>query len=299
MTFGEEAVRSVVGKLLCGNDYRDEVINAVNAEFFDFTLGFFREIVDAKISGHDINLEWYRERFIDGVAPDDAVIYAGLNRKTITNIYGTSAREIMLDAARNNFVYLRGILSELENDAGNNLAVTITISHNDISVRLSLAESLIVINALATKKLQIRGGAWSAIGKRVEKPLVDELCRRAGVPEEYIDRKPFRRDKSLPYDRETDYRLLDMAGKICRVEVKLMGRGNPESADVTIARDTDILIADTLSTQSQSQLISRGTQFLTLHNNPTILQDFSNILDSLNIPHKNKNGPIPSAGIRP
>lgn len=78
-----------------------------------------------------------------------------------------------------------------------------------------------------------------------------------------------------------------------------MGRGNPESADVTIARDTDILIADTLSTQSQSQLTSRGTQFLTLHNNPTILQDFSNILDSLNIPHKNKNSPIPSAGIRP
>lgn len=41
-------------------------------------------------------------------------------------------------------------------------------------------ESLIVINALATKKIQIRGSSWSSIGKKVEKPLVDELCRRAG-----------------------------------------------------------------------------------------------------------------------
>ena len=49
-------------------------------------------------------------------------------------------------------------------------------------------ESLIVINALATKKLQIRGGAWSSIGKKVEKPLVDELCRLAGVPAENIDK---------------------------------------------------------------------------------------------------------------
>ena len=65
-----------------------------------------------------------------------------------------------------------------------------------------------MINALATKKLQIRGGAWSAIGKKVEKLLVDELCRRAGVPVQNIDDRPFTRDKKKPYDRETDYKLL-------------------------------------------------------------------------------------------
>jgi len=181
--------------------------------------------------------------------------------------------------------YLRGILRELENDAENNLAVTITISHNNISVRLSLVESLIVINALATKKLQIRRGAWNSIGKRVEKPLVDELCRRAGVPEKFVDRENFRRDKNLPYDRETDYRLISMAGKVYRVEVKLMGRGNPESADMTIARDTDILIADTLSEQSQSQLKERGTEYLMLRGNSRILLSFVKILDKLEIPH--------------
>ena len=107
MTFGEEAVKSTVSKLLSGNDYRDEVINAVNCVFFDFSIKFFREIVGAKINGHDINLEWYRERFIDG-----------------------------------------------------------------------------------------------------ENIPIDELCRMAGVPKRNID-KNFTRDKNLPYDRETDYKLIN------------------------------------------------------------------------------------------
>ncbi len=176
MTFGEEAVKTTVSKLLSGFDYRDEVINAVNAVFFDFSIHFFKQIVSAKINGNNINMEWYNERFIkaDNITPDDAAIYAVLNKKTITNIYGHASRKIMLNAAADNFAYLRSLLEELENDAQNDLAVTISISHNDVTVNLSLSESLIVINALATKKLQIRGGAWSAIGKRVEKPLLDE-----------------------------------------------------------------------------------------------------------------------------
>ena len=205
MTFGEKSIAATISKLLSGEDYRDEVVNAINALFFDFSIKFFREIVDAKFRGHDINMEWYSRHFIESekITPDEAAIYAGLNRKTITNIYGTASREVVLDAARNNFAYLRSLLAELETDAENDLAVSISISYNSITVKLSLTESLLVINALATKKLQIRGGAWSAIGKRVEKPLLDELCRRAGVPAKCIDRN-FTRDKTLAYDRETD-----------------------------------------------------------------------------------------------
>lgn len=286
MTFGEESVKSTVSKLLSGSDYRDEVINAVNSVFFDFCIKFFREIVDAKYYGENINMSWYLEHFIDAenIPPEEAVIYAGLNRKTVTNIHGHATLKIMLDAARSNFEYLRSMLAELENDAENDLAVTISISYHNIAVRLSLAESLIVINALATKKLQIRGGAWSAIGKRVEKPLLDELCKMAGVPEENIDRT-FTRDRSLPYDRETDYKLISSAGRVYRVEVKLMGRGNPESADATIARDSDIFIADTLSEQNCNQLKARGIEYLILRGNADILHGFTEILCRLDIPH--------------
>ena len=288
MTFGEEAVRNTVSRLLSGYDYREIIVHAIDKLFFDFFVKFFREIVYAKFDGGNINMAWYIEHFIDGdnVSPDDAVIYAGLNRKTITNIYGTSARKIMLDTSKNNLESLSAVINEIEKNSEDDFALSTKITHNDITVELSLTESLLVINALAAKKLQIIGGAWSAIGKRVEKPLVDELCRRAGVPEEFIDRKNFRRDKNLPYDRETDYRLKSITGKVYRVEVKLMDRGNPESADVTIARDTDIFIADTLSGQAQSQLKERGTEYLTLRDNDRIIPDFTEILDRLRIPRR-------------
>lgn len=41
---------------------------------------------------------------------------------------------------------------------------SVKISFKEVKVNLTLLESLLVINALATKKIQIRGGAWSSIG---------------------------------------------------------------------------------------------------------------------------------------
>ena len=288
MTFEEEAIKNTVSKLICGKDYRDEVINSINTIFFDFSINFFKQIVNAKMNNQEINMDWYKEYFMspNNFTPDEIAIFAGLNKKTITNIYGTSSREIVLTAANNNFEYLRSLLNELENDADSGLAIEIKISYNKINVELSLTESLLVINALATKKIQIRGGAWSSIGKKVEKPLLDELCKIAGVPAQNIDNSTFRRNRNLDYDREVDYKLISRTGKNYRTEVKLMGKGNPESADATIARDSDIFIADTLSEQNCAQLKSRNIHYLVLKNNENSINDFIKILDDLDIPHK-------------
>ena len=67
-----------------------------------------------------------------------------------------------------------------------------------------------------------------------------------------------------------------------------MGKGNPESADATIARDTKIFVADTLSTQNKAQLKQRGIEFVELKNNPDSLHDFKEILEKLNIPYDKK-----------
>lgn len=114
-----------------------------------------------------INLEWYQNYFIGSghFSPDESAIYAGINKKTITNMYGTASKEVVLDVANQNFEYLSSLVSTLENDVDQGLAVNIKISYHQVTVDLSLSESLLVINALATKKMQIRGGAWSSIGK--------------------------------------------------------------------------------------------------------------------------------------
>lgn len=286
MTFENQVIENTINKLVQGEDYREEVINAINVEFLDFTVHFFKEIVNAKINSEDISLEWYKKNFInnDTLNPADSAIYAGMNKKTITNIYGTANKEVVLDVANSNFEYLVTMLEELENDINSNIGISIKLTYNNIYAELNLTESLLVINALATKKMAIRGGAWSSIGKKVEKPLVTKLCRMCKVPFVNIDASVFKKNEELDFDREVDYRLINEEGEPVRVEVKLMGRGNPESADVIFARDTRLFIADTLSEQNKNQFRANNVEFLELKGNKNIVEEFREILKRLNIP---------------
>lgn len=290
MRFDKIVIKQTVDKLISGKDYREEVINAINVEFLDFALEFFKKILQAKMNDTNINLDWYKKNFINNneIKPDEAAIFAGMNKKTVSNIYGSATKEIMINVANSNIDYLETILKSLGNES-DNIGISMKISYKNISVELNLSESLLVINALATKKIALRGGAWSSIGKRVEKPLMLELCRLSGVPKEYINADIFKKDGELDFDREVDFKLLSKdKSKIYSVEVKLMGKGNPESADAVIARDTNIFIADTLSLQNKNQLKSLNIEFLELKNNQNSIADFKKILQRLAIPYNPK-----------
>lgn len=287
MRFNEIVIQQTIDKLISGKDYREEVINAINIEFLDFALEFFKKILNAKMNDTNINLDWYKKNFINNekIKPDDAAIFAGMNKKTVSNIYGSATKEIMINVANSNIDYLESILQSLGNET-ENIGISIKISYKNISVELNLSESLLVINALATKKIALRGGAWSSIGKRVEKPLMLELCRLCEVPKDFINSDIFKKNGELDFDREVDFKLFNKdKSKIYRVEVKLMGKGNPESADAVIARDTNIFIADTLSLQNKNQLKSLNIEFLELKNNRNSLADFKKILNKLEIPN--------------
>ena len=286
MTFDDLVVNNTVEKLIIGEDYRQEVVNFINSSFLDFALVFFKKILDAKLHNIGINIDWYKKYFIqeDNFSADEAIIFAGINKKTISNIYGSATKEIMLNVANENIDYLQSLLNMLE-DSNDNIGVIIKISYNGISVELNLSESSLVINALATKKIALRGGAWSSIGKRVEKPLMIKLCKLCGVSKKFINSEVFKKNNEMDFDREVDFKLYDSTkDKEFRVEVKLMGKGNPESADAVIARDSDIFIADTLSEQNKNQLKSRGVEFLELKNNKNCVDDFKKILEKLDIP---------------
>ncbi len=213
----------------------------------------------------------------------DIAIYAGINKKTICNIYGSETREIVLEVAQGNIDYLEKLLDALGESA--DIGLCLKITYKNVSVELNLNESLLVINALATKKIALRGGAWSSVGKKIEKPLMLALCQKCGVKKEFYNAKTFSKDKRLVYDREVDFRLYNTdKSKEYRVEVKLMGKGNPECADAVMARESDIFIADTLSEQNKRQLGAWGIEFLELKSNENCVENFKQILKKLSIP---------------
>ncbi|OEG70171.1 restriction endonuclease [Candidatus Endomicrobiellum trichonymphae] len=289
MTFEKEIIDNAVSKLIKGDDYRDEVVNAINVSFLDFAVDFFKKIITAKIKENNVDLAWYKKHFIaaDNISSDDKAIFSGINKKTITNIHGSATKKIVLDIASANFEYLSELISSLEKDSESGIVLNIKISYKEVSVELSLIESLLVINALATKKIAIRGGAWSSIGKKIEKPLLLKLCKLCKVPKEYINSSVFKKNEALNFDREVDFKLYDsIKEKEYRVEVKLMGRGNPESADVIYARGTDIFIADTLSEQNRNQLKFENIEYIEMKGNLHCVADFKILLEKLDIPCK-------------
>lgn len=286
MTFDDLVVNNTVEKLIRGEDYRQEVVNFINSSFLDFALVFFKRILEAKMDNIGINIDWYKKYFIqeNNFSADEAIIFAGINKKTISNIYGSATREIMLNVASENIDYLKSLLDMLE-DNNDSIGIIIKISYNSISIELNLNESLLVINALATKKIALRGGAWSSIGKRVEKPLMIKLCELCKVPKDFINSEVFKKNNKMDFDREVDFKLYNSKkDKEFRVEVKLMGKGNPESADAVIARESKIFVADTLSEQNKKQLKSLRVEFLKLKNNKNCVDDFKKILKKLDIP---------------
>jgi hypothetical protein len=285
MTLTEQVVRNIIKKLLKGDDYRIEVVSLINSEFLQFAIDFFKKIVDAKLRNQDITVDWYKKEFLDpSLSSEDIAINAGLNKKTIHNMYNSSTKSIVIDASNQHYDYLFTEIKNLvENDP--DIDLILTIKFKGVSVDLNINESLIVINSLAVKRAALRGGLWSTAGKRVEKPLMQTLCKLYDVPNEnYYLKINNTLIQDADFTREVDF-YLTQGGDQYKCEVKLMGIGNPESADAVIARDSRVFIADKLSITNKKQLDSLNIEWVELRSKEGFKR-FEKVLDQLNIPHK-------------
>ena len=287
MTLTEQIVKNIITRVIKSEDYRIEIVNLINAEFLQFSVDFFKKIVTAKLNSEDITIDWYRKCFIsDNLSSEEIAINAGLNKKTISDMYGSATRSIV-EASNEHFESLYQSIQTLV-EIEKEIDLVLTIKLKGVSVDLNVSESLVVINTLAVKRAALRGGLWSTAGKSVEKYLMLTLCKLFKVPESNYDAKHFLKDKGKKVDREIDFYLLEKDNKyLC--EVKLMGKGNPESADAIIARSTNIFVADTLSQQNKNQCDELGIHWIALRD-VNGFRKFKSILEQLEIPHSNYTG---------
>jgi len=284
MTITDQVAKNIIRKLLKGEDYRIEIVTLINAEFLQFAIDFFKRIVDAKLKSKNITVDWYKKEFLNPSLPArDIAINAGLNKKTIHNMFNSSTKEIVIDASNEHYDTLYVTIKNLV-ESEHDLDLTLTIKFKGVSVDLNVSESLIVINTLAVKRAELRGGLWSTAGKRVEKPLMQTLCKLYDVPDKnYAIKMKARLVQDSDFEREVDFYLVEGKNQY-KCEVKLMGRGNPESADAVIARDSKVFVADKLSETNKKQLDSLGIEWVELRNDKGF-QRFEIVLNHLRIPH--------------
>ncbi len=284
MTLTQQVTKNIIKKLLKGDDYRIEIVTLINAEFLQFAIDFFKSVAEAKLNNRNIDVDWYKKEMLDlDLSPDEIAINSGLNKKTITNMYNSGKREIVIEAAYEHYDTLYNAIDELTKIEDLNL--TLQIKFNKVSVELNINESLIVINTLAVKRAALRGGLWSTAGKQTEGPLMITLCKLYDVPDEYYSIKPrAKKVKKGDVNREVDF-YLKTGDKEYKCEVKLMGKGNPESADAVIARDSAVFVADKLSDQNKAQLDQRKVEWVELRSKKGF-RKFKEILDKFGIPNK-------------
>ncbi|WP_423909625.1 CfrBI family restriction endonuclease [Candidatus Spongiihabitans sp.] len=283
MTLTNHVIKNIVLRLLDGEDYRAEIVTLIDAEFMQFAVDFFRRVAEAKLTNQDIDVDWYQKEMLNSDLPsDEIIIHAGLNRKTIMNMHNTAKREIVIGASNAHYEKLCSIIEQLTKS--DDLNLILQIKFNKVSVELDINESLIVINALAVKRAALRGGLWSTAGKQVEGPLMVSLCKLFDVPKQNYSTKTRKGIvQKGEVNREVDF-FLKMDDMEYRCEVKLMGRGNPESADAVIARDSNVFIADKLSEQNKTQLANRGVEWVEMRSQGGY-KKFGEVLITLGIPH--------------
>jgi len=290
MALTNRALQNVLRMILKSEHYRKAVVDQIRDDFLDFTVQFFKDIVIAKYENNPIDGDWYKQYFLDGkFSPDETAIYAGINKKTIDNVYGSSARKVVFEVAPKHYEELLEKVTALVADDYSDLELELSLRFNGISVHLTLSETLIVVNTLGVKRSQIRGGAWSGLGKSLELPLMLTLAKLYQVPPKHYAGKGLSRQ-----GRDVDFHFLSHAGQRYRCEVKLMGKGNPESADAIIARDTDIFVADTLSALNKQQLAQRNCHWVELRASAGY-QKILDIFTKLDIPCADFSGDLDSA----
>lgn len=295
MTISEAATKKIIKRLLHGDDYRIEIQNLLNAAFLDYVLAFFKKVIEAKLKSIKITEDWYKDNFVSDPAlkPEDVAIYSGINKKTITNMYNSGTKEIVLNASKEHYDTLFETIRELAN-YDNDVNLKLTIKLNSVSVELDLTETLIVINSIAVKRAAFAGGLWSSAGKQVEKPLMEVLCKLYQVPRENyelkIKNKVIDVSNKEYFEREIDFYLKDKNNNY-KCEVKLMGKGNPESADAVIARDSTVFVADRLSETNRRQLNSLNVLWVQLRSDLGFRR-FESVLKELKIPYKKLAGDL-------
>ncbi|MGP1438031.1 MAG: CfrBI family restriction endonuclease [Treponema sp.] len=288
MKIKNQVIKNIIINVIKSLDYRMEVVSLINAEFLQFTIDFFKKVIEAKLNSKVINIDWYKTAFLDETLPsDDIAINSGLNKKTIHNMYKSSTKKIVIDASISHFDSLyNNIQALIENEK--DIDLNLQIKFNGVCVDLNINESLIIINTLAVKRAAFRGSVWSSVGKNVEKYLMLTLCKLYQVSEKYYDKTHFIKNKKANVDREVDFFLISKE-KHYRCEVKLMGAGNPESADAIIARNSDLFVADTLSNQNKAQCDELGVCWVACRDNKGY-ERFKLALDKFKIPYVDYNG---------
>lgn len=244
----KELMATMIYEIIKGGDYRKYVLATINERFLKNVEELTKEIFNYKKNNED----WVNKLLIDTsnktgrFNKQKLLWFSGLNEKTIKNMVGTTKKEICLELGIDNIKSFELLLSEIE--SLNPYKINIKIKFKNESIELDELESLLYLNMISAMRLSVQGGAWSEVGKMIEKSLLYTIFTLLNMDEnDYLLLPDEIKEANLAGNREIDAIVFDKSNKSYTIEVKLLGIGNPEIGDEALAREVDIFITDRLT----------------------------------------------------
>lgn len=277
MTYNSKLLAKIIHAVLTGDDHRKYILAIINERF----VSKVNELVEMIFIYKTQNKNWIELVDDYSVMGDKQKLIwlMGLNQKTIRNMTGSSSKEVCIEIGKENLTAFKILLD------GTNVKyrILITILHEKKSLILDDFESMIFINMISAMKSSIQGGAWSEVGKKTENALLATLFKYMQIPEDNFILISKDIQKNMKLSRETDGILFDRKGKHFKIELKLLGIGNPEVADEGLARDIQLFLVDSLTDMMVEQFKNKNI-YVILFKNDNVLQKMYDFCKFSNIP---------------
>ena len=281
----KEFIGKIIYSILTGQDYRTYVLATINKRFFDKTQELISEVFEYKRRGDD-----WLEKLLDDTSKKRGkenkfklLWFGGLNDKTVKNITGgTSTKEVCLDLGKKNIKALQLLLEDF-GKSDDLYQIKIIIKKEGEQVELNYLESLFFVNIISAMKLTIQGGAWSEVGKKIEKGLLYVIFRLLKIPDEnYILTTDEMKKKGLVGNREIDAIVFSNDKKPLTIELKLLGIGNPEIGDEALARKVSLFFTDRLTDMMKEESEKIGVKVIEFRQKNSLLEIY-NFFSSNNV----------------
>jgi hypothetical protein len=127
-------------------------------------------------------------------------------------------------------------------------------------------ETLLLLFSVISASGAVRGGVWSEVGKRAGPRILERLFSELGIPKGPLYQDFYYQSEVVNGGRETDAEIFYKGERIHRVEIKLLGIGNPEIGNEAIARRCDIFLVDDLTSLMIDQARQHGVKVILLKN---------------------------------
>jgi len=255
-----EFIEEVVDAVLRGEKFRRIVLKELHKR----ALLEFGRLIEIVAEYKEDAEDWWRRRLIENRRLDKEYIirFGALAEKTIANIRRSTKKDVCIEESSLAYDVIKNILSEIREKVPE-LSLKIRTKSKEVS--LDSHDTYRLLLAISSAFGGLRGGIWSEVGKRAGQEVLKRIFDKLGIPDSpVINPKFYYELEIVSGGREIDAVIYWEGKPLYRIEIKLLGHGNPEIGNEAIARKCNIFLVDDLTDLMRDQAKRHGVKVIFL-----------------------------------